>query len=137
MLNAIPPPPRIESDDAMYFYGFTYESNVDLYRRIVDPSWDAASTAVPRATIARRELEKIIGVKMSLVEVYTDGDPPNALSMLAVASATKEKPESSRQVTKGQLMNIKNAGGFKGEARWLRSIWVIEDLQQMSNSDLV
>ncbi|KAF8872610.1 hypothetical protein CPB84DRAFT_1829746 [Gymnopilus junonius] len=143
MLNAIPPPPRVDSDEYMYFYGFTFDSNDDFYQRVVDPAWySKKGTEEPDTGIALRKLENITGVKMTLVEVYTDDDltspDTDILFMLAVASVSKEHPETSMQVTRSQLANIKKEGGFEGvEPKWLMSIWTNEELKKMPYPELV
>ncbi|KAF8881062.1 hypothetical protein CPB84DRAFT_1828151 [Gymnopilus junonius] len=114
----------------MYFYGFTFDSNDDFHQKVVGPTWYSKKTNVePDNGIALRKLENITGMKMTLVEVYTDDnlDLPDVdiLFMLVI-------------VSRSDLENIQKAGGFKGvEPKWLMSIWMNEDLKEMPDPELV
>ncbi|KAF8881048.1 hypothetical protein CPB84DRAFT_1792133 [Gymnopilus junonius] len=103
----------------MYFYGFTFSSKVDFLKEHMDTDWKPPHPgAIPNLIGALENLKERTGLKITLVEVWTN-DLQEVLSMIAMNA----------------LMSTTHLEG--AEPKWMLSIWSIDDLKEMPNPELV
>ncbi|KAF8968520.1 hypothetical protein BDZ97DRAFT_1755195 [Flammula alnicola] len=138
-MSAIPAPPPIHDDEIVQYFGFPFKDDSAFYRANVDPSWVPQEGEEPDLEEALYHIKRATGFDhMNLVSVWSDERKGEIDFMLAVASA--EKGTDTKRIakwTEEQLKFIAEKTNLNGvQPRWMRSLWVLEDLRGMNVPEL-
>ncbi|KAF8968522.1 hypothetical protein BDZ97DRAFT_1915978 [Flammula alnicola] len=138
-MSAIPAPPPIHDDQTVQFFGFPFKDDNAMYRAHVNPSWVPRKGEEPNLDLVLYNIKKATGFdRMTFVSVWTDEQETDVDFMLAVASATKgTDTKRIAKWTKEQLTFIADKANLHGvQPRWMRSLWILEDLRGMNVPEL-